>query len=305
MAQRKKLQPANRYLRYDFQLANPGTEYSAFIDIGRDLSRINRRLYRQGRDYHVKRITVVSANTPDMGNRVSFSTIHDTWVSRNAWKRGFETYQMMQSEATKQISGDIKGTWDDFKVYMSLDHRTGTKLDPVDNGGTAFDVGEWQYSKLVTPDGTTSADEFDVHMLGNHSGSAGAWNSVGLIKSYGESRATVQDGDPNVPAIASDDPLVNVFDYGTAIDEVIDLMEAVGDQPPYDLDEYPGCDTNGAKPSVVQDSTLVGGRTSLGGFNAIAGLIEVEATSQLQNDTLSILVELSPGHYRGVKAEVI
>ena len=237
MATKKKSKtPALRYLRYEMTLsATPGTEVSAFIDLARDLSRVNRRLYRQGRDYHVKKITVISSNTPNGGNRVSFSTVHDTWVSRNAWKRGFETYKLMQKEATKQISGDVRGTWHDFKVYMSPDHRTGTTLNPLDNGGNQWDAGEWIYSKLVTPDGTTGADEFELTMIGDHVGGAGTRTSVGLIKSYGESRATVQGTDPNVPGNASDDPLVNVFDYGTAIDEVIDDMEAHGDAPPYDV----------------------------------------------------------------------
>jgi hypothetical protein len=253
----------------------------------------------------VKKITVISSNTPNGGNRVSFSTVHDTWVSRNAWKRGFETYKLMQKEATKQISGDVRGTWHDFKVYMSPDHRTGTTLNPLDNGGNQWDAGEWIYSKLVTPDGTTGADEFELTMIGDHVGGAGTRTSVGLIKSYGESRATVQGTDPNVPGNASDDPLVNVFDYGTAIDEVIDDMEAHGDAPPYDVTNYPGGANNGEKPSVVQDTCIVDGKSVVGGFNAIAGLIEVEAKSQEPNDVISILVELAPGSYRGIAAEMI
>ena len=108
-----------------------------------------------------------------------------------------------------------------------------------------------------------------------------------------------------MPGNASDDPLVNVFDYGTAIDEVIDLMEAQGDAPPYELNNYPGGAGNGQKPSVVQDTCIVDGKTVVGGFNAICGLIEVEAKSTLANDVLSILVELAPGNYRGIAAEVI
>lgn len=306
MAAKKTKTPALRYLRYEMTMSgSPGTEVSAFIDLSRDLSRVNRRLYRQGRDYHVKKITIVSANTPNGGNRISFSTVHDTWVTRRAWKRGFETYKMMQKEATHQISGDVKGTWDDFKVYLSPDHRTGTKMNPLDNGGNAWDAGEWTYTKLVTPDGTTGTDEFELTLIGDHSGSAGSRTSVGLIRSYGESRATVNSPDPNVPTNASSDPLVNVFDYGTQIDEVINLMESQGDAPPYELTNYPGGAGNGQKPSVVQDTTIVDGKAVVGGFNAIAGLIEVEAKSQVPNDVISILVELAPGSYRGVAAEVI
>lgn len=297
-------EPANRYLRYELTNSNsPGTETSHYIDLARDLSRVNRRLYRQGRDYHVKKITIVSSNTPNGGNRISVSTVPNTWVSKMAWKRAFDTWNRMNKEATEQIAGDIKGTWADFKVYMSLDSRAATPLNPKDNGGNAFDAGMWTYSQMVSPDGTTSADTFDLHMLGPHSGSVGNWNSVGLITSYGESRATVQGADPNVPAVASDDPLVNVFDYGTTIDEVIDDLEGHNDYPPYDIDEYPGDESNGPKPCVAQDTTLVDGRATMAGFTAMCGLLEFEAKSTIPDDTFSVLVELAPGKFRGVHAE--
>jgi hypothetical protein len=82
-------------------------------------------------------------------------------------------------------------------------------------------------------------------------------------------------------------------------------MEAHGDAPPYDVTNYPGGANNGEKPSVVQDTCIVDGKSVVGGFNAIAGLIEVEAKSQEPNDVISILVELAPGSYRGIAAEMI
>ena len=76
-------------------------------------------------------------------------------------------------------------------------------------------------------------------MLGDHQGAAGVRSSVGLVKSYGESRATVQVGSPSVPGDLSDDPLINVFDYGTEIDEVLERLELDNDVPPYDAANYP------------------------------------------------------------------
>ena len=309
---KKTMTPAVRYLRYELtNSGTPGTETSHFVDLARDLSRVNRRLYRQGRDYHVKKITVVSSNTPNAGdpgaqnNRVSVATIDQGWVSQMAWKRGFKVWNKMNAEASKQLAGDIDGTWADFKVHMSQEGRAATKLNPIDNGGNAYLPGEWAYSIVVTPDGTTTDDEFNLHMLGNHLGGAGSRVSVGLVKSYGESRATVQTGDPNVPSVASSDPLVNVFDYGTTIDDVIDNLEISNDEPPYDINDYPGGDLNAPKPIVVQDSTIVDGKTVLGGFMARCGLLEFETKSPIANDVYSLLVEIAPGNYRGIKADVI
>ena len=184
MASKKsKKTPAVRYLRYELtNSGTPGTETSHYIDLARDVSIVNRRLYRQGRDYHVKKITIVSSNTPSVtvfdpaggkfdGGRVSVSTIAGGWVSREAWKRGFRTWNKMNKEAMAQTSGNIAATWSDFKVHLTNDERLATKLIPKDNGGNNYLVGEWLYSTLVSPDGTTTDDDFQLHMLGNHVGS--------------------------------------------------------------------------------------------------------------------------------------
>ena len=309
--------PAVRYLRYELtNSGTPGTETSHYIDLARDLSRVNRRLYRQGRDYHVKRITIVSSNTnqnqgadPAPGTnagRITVGTIAGGWVSRQAWSRGFRTWNDMNHKHTRAVSSNIAGTWSDFKVYLSREMQTGTVLTPIDNGGNAYNAGDWDYSELVSPDGTTSADPFLLHMLGDHVGSAGSYTSVGLIKSYGESRATVDTDQPNVQSDVSADPLVNVFDDGTVTDEVIDDLEGQNDSAPYGTNNYPGDNGNAPKPIVVQQTTLgTDGKCTVGGFSALCGLLELETTSPLGNDVYSVLVELAPGSYRGLKAEVI
>lgn len=306
MAAKKSKTPASRYLRYEMQMsANAGTEVSAYIDIAKDLSAMNRRLYRQGREYHIKRITVVSSNTPNGGNRISFSTAPNTWVTRNAWKRGFAVYKEMNKNASRNLSSDVAGTYDDFKVYLSNTHRTGTELSPNDNGGNNVQPGEWVYSQFVTPDGTATHDEFETGLLGTDVGAAGTRTYVGLIRSYALSRATVQVDSPNVDINVRDDPLVNVLDSGTQIDEVLENLIQNGDNTPYNTGAYPGGTTNMPLPVVVQDTTIVDGKATVGGFSAICGLIEVEAKTQQPNDVLSILVEVAPGNYRGVAAEVI
>ena len=316
-----KLEPAVRYLRYRLTTsATPGTETSHYIDLARDLSTVNRRLYKQGRNYHVKKISVVSTNTisgvaqgltpgssitVDAG-MISASTCPDTWVSHGAWHRGKQTWDKMNKVATDQSAGNIAGTWSDFKVHLSLDMKNATLLNPVDNGNNLYQDGEWVYSQMVTPDGTATADEFELTMLGDHDGSAGTRNTVGLIKSYGESRPTVSaTGSPAVPGDADDDPLINIFDYGTTIDDVVENLEFNNDYPPYDPANYPGADGNGPKPAVVQHTSISDGRATLGGFSAFCGLVELEVFSSNASDLFSVLVELAPGKYRGIKAESI
>ena len=316
MAARKsgksKKTPAVRYLRYELtNSSSANTETSHYIDLARDISAINRRLYRQGRDYHVRKVTVISKNTWNVnqhpgsqGGRISVSTVPDSWAARGAWKRGFSYWNEHHKEAMR--TGEIKrGKFADFKVHLSDDSRTATLLVPKDNGGNDLQLGEWNYSTMVTPDGTSTADSFDLHMVGAHNGAAGSRVSVGLIQSYGETRTTVSNQQPNMPATASDDPLLNIFDAGTQHDEVVDNIEGENDNAPYDVTNYPGMSGNMPKPVVAQDAILSDGRAVLGGFNAICGLLELECTSNQANDVYSVLVELAPGNYRGIAAEVI
>jgi hypothetical protein len=317
MAGKKKMQEqAVRYLRYELTNSEtPGTETSHYIDLARDLSAINRRLYRQGRSYHVKRVSIVSSNTiagyAGPGNqqnagRVTFGVAPTSWAAANAWKRGFEAWRKMQSQAIAN-SSDVRPKYNDFKVHLSEDGRTATKAVPLDNGGNALSLGEWVYCKFQSPDGTTSADEFTAHILGGHTGATpGSRTSIGLIQSYADSRASVVNNSPYVPSTSDDDPLANLFDDGTTVDEVRQNMRDDNDDAPYDVFNYGGEGVNHPKPLVVHQTTLGSdGRSSVGGFAAMCGLLEVEITSPIANDVYSVLVELAPGSYRGIAADVI
>ena len=325
----KKVQTeAVRYLRYELtNSGSPGTETSHYIDLARDLSAINRRLMRQGRAYHVKRISVVSSNTIAAHNvadltsfpgvtdftqnagRITFATAPTSWVSKQAWKRGFKAWTEMQNRAMKASGLNPKPTWNDFKIYLSNEHRTsltGQKPKPKDNGGNDVALGEWDYAEFVSPDGTTGADSMFVHLLGAHVGGAGSRTAIGLIQSYGDSRATVNNDSPTVKSAIDDDPIFNLFDDGTVFDEIVEDMRNKNDGCPYNLLTYPGDGVNQPKPMVVQQTTLgADGRASVGGFTAMCGLMEVEITSPIANDVYSVLVELAPGNYRGIAADVI
>ncbi len=309
----KKPTPAVRYLRYELtNSSNANTEVSAFVDLAKDLSAVNRRLMRQGRRYHVRRISITSSNTNQINpgaqaGRISVSAAPNSWMVQKAYQRGMKLFQQMQKRAMEAAGNDFRGAYNDFKVYLTTSHATGTKLIPKDNGGNNVKYGDWSYSDFVSPDGTATSDEYYSTLLGNHSGSAGSRTSISLVKSYGESRATVSGAPtPGTDAVDTDDPLMNLFDAGTHTDEVLAQFLADGEDAPYDVDEYPGDDANMPKPLVVYETTLgTDGKATFGGFEAICGLLEFESQSPIADDVYSILVELAPGNYRGVKADVI
>lgn len=322
MARRKKSKakktshtPAVRHLRY--QLTNsgtPNTEVSHFISLARDLSLVNRRLYRQGKHYFVKKITVTSRNSDN--GLVSVSAAPTSWVVGGAWRRAFKLWNSMReghggAPGSGLPTSVTPATWADFKVYLSNDHRTATMPLPLDNGNNAVSVSdsEWIHSKYQSPDGTTGADEFTAHLLGPNVGSVGAFTSVGIIQGYEESRRTVQQDDSG-DVIGSDSWMINLFDDGSTLDEIAADMKADGDLPPYDVNSYPGSDNNMVKPLVQQMKALVqsaAGATNapsitLGSVQAPIGVLEFETQSGVASDVFDVLIELAPGDYKGVKA---
>jgi hypothetical protein len=323
-----KSTPAVRHLRYEVtNSATPGTETSHYVDIARDLAAINRRMMAQGRVYHVSKVTVVSRNTiagigwidyngvpggatvlQQNAGFISVSVAPDSWAVRGAVAYGRQLYNKMRKKAQEASSGKNNvGKYDDFKIRGLHGGATApTFLVPVDNGGNSLSLGEWDYSTYYSPDGTTAADAFTCHLLGPHAGTAGAINSVGLVESFGRNRATVPANVPGQPTEYDDDPMSNLFDDGTSHDEILQDVENRNDQPPYDQFAYGGDADNMPRPLVVQQGTLgQDGRVTLGGFAAVAGLIEFEVTSPIAEDVYSILVELKSGPYKGIAAEAL
>ena len=322
----KSKTPAVRQLRYEVTNSpTPGTETSHYVDIARDLSAINRRMMAQGRVYHIAKITVVSRNTisgvgvwdyngipggatiyTQNAGFISVGAAPNSWVVRNAAKNGAALYNKMRKKAMEASPGNRVGKYDDFKIRgLHAGAPSPTYLTPLDNGGNSLTPGEWIYSTFVSPDGTTGADTYASHMLGPHAGSAGAYVSVGLVESFGNTRATVSD---NVPVAAADpdDPLGNLFDDGTAHDEILEDIATDNDNPPYSILAYPGGATNMQRPLVMQHGTLgADGRVTLGGFAAVHGLLEFEVSSPIASDVYSILVELKEGAYKGIAAEAL
>lgn len=318
--------PAVRHLRYEVTNSDSAnTETSHYVDLARDLAAINRRMMPQGRVYHVAKITVVSSNTiagftaidqtvvpgatalTNNAGFISVSVAPNSWAVRGAMKYGRELYDKQNKKAMEGSSGSAMGRYSDFKVRaLHAGATSPTYLVPKDNGGNSLQYGEWNYSQFISPDGTTGADPYFCHLLGPHAGSSGNFTSVSLVESYGRNRVTVQNQIPGQPSDTDDDPLANLFDAGTQHDEIIDRIEQDNDSPPYDRLNYGGDGSNMPRPIVVQHGTLgADGRVVLGGFAAVAGLLEFEVKSPIASDVYSILVELREGSFKGIAAEAI
>ncbi len=307
---------------FTFPIADSAT--ASFIDLAQCLSLVNRKLYRQGRCYYVQHVQWMSAGNlaaEKTSSKVTLCTLPYNWVSRNAWVKAFSLWNTMQKKVLKD-NPSVQGKWHDFKAFFDTDHVAGgfasagptLNLKPLDCAMGAVKDGEWYMSTLVLPQhdvdpGTgvvKAADEFKVHMLGPDVGGPlpTALDSGGIIKMYEDTRARVQIA-PDVPGDMSLSWGTQLTDDGSQEPELADLIEDMNDNPPYDLDEYPGGESN-YRGGVIQTQMVCTVANQVDkqfiGFPVPLGLLKVEK-GLVDDDSGGLLViTLAPGSYQGVLA---
>jgi hypothetical protein len=326
-----KMQPAITDLQFTIPSGGGATADSrSYIDTAKELSKCNRRLYSQSRLYGYQGLTFIWKATADAGAQTlssiecSVRTAGNTWVVQNAHTKGAALWHQMQ-ELVLEDNPSVAGKWHDFKCLLSLQHVQDRVLDVVDGQGNPYLGGEWNISTYVMPqhdvavagDGSgippgepLPADEFDPVLIGTDTGSS---NKRSLVVAYEQSRATVFADAPNVPTTLKDSFFNLLTDSGSQEPELAEVIRAENDNPPYDLDAYPGGATNGGTAVTVAYGAIsaseVDGR--LGGFVAPCGLLEIEIKGYDQDGVqfpvasmpeIGLLLHVAPGAYKGVAA---
>ena len=312
--------PAKKYnkgtpavTRLSFECTGPGTVY---IDTAMALSAINRRLYRQGLYYYVNSVEYYDAQP----NLVDIHTIPDTWMTRMALRRAKGVWDAMNDRALQSGASTILPKYHDFKVFANQQHaQSGVSQNPslhsINQTAAAKAADDWDYSVITTADddqdGVANADEFTMHVIGTHLGTANNWESIGIINSYAETRREPDSFDPVInTANLLADPLTNVVDFSSE-EQLNDIMENLADSNdgvPYDANDYIG-ETSANLQHVARLSTHEGGggRVSMGqGFCAPCGLIVVDPDNDMTSgNNFRIVLNLAVGTYHGVYAERI
>lgn len=314
------MEPAHLSLQYTIVDGNQ------YIDIAKDLSRLNRRLYRQGRNYVVAGCEI-HANPIGMGSdsiiRIAIGTAGNTWTVQNAWKKGYSAWRK-QIRETSDITGIKPGTWDDYKIYLDDSHEDATELNALATDGASISAGEWDHSKLVFDDDGVER-ELGMHIIGSSNlTDSNNESGIGLIYEYSISRSMVPTNDPKTPADASNSIFAKMLGTNEMSDMLVDNVEGDNDSPPYDQANYVGGDTNSdavwLSQIVVSTASFPKGQTA--GFVVPCGLLLVGGSRSVLNGNgflenagtappvyidatmpaTTLIIHLAPGGYRGVLA---
>lgn len=311
-------QPMINVLNFDMSLDgpttgdvnSPGTQFR-FIDLAKELSKVNRKLYRQCRRYAIAGIQVIA----EEGSSVSFHTAPDNWITKNSIKKAFHNWQKM-NKLVLDTNPSMKATWHDFKVYLNAEHRSNAiqqlrAIPDFDYG--PYPEGEWVYSKLVFAGATDSSDgtEMNMHILGDHYTTVGhgAFNlnsgtSVGLIEAYRESRSVPNMNQPNTPGPQLN-PWAALHDMGEVSADLSDNVAHDGDNAPYYHLNYSGGVVNpepyNAAEIRIQSSEVV---NMTNGFVAPCGLLKVSTNQEGGIMRLKIFLVPADNAY-GIATEAI
>ena len=327
----KKIEPAVQTLNFNFSVS-AGSTVNQTLDLSQCASLVNRRFYRQGINWAVSGIKVLTTGEDNTGS-ITVQKLPETWIMSNSWEKGFRAWQRMNNEALEETES-VRPRFLDFKIYADELHHTagfGSNLLPLSSAG-GFTAGEWEASTVIIPrtDSTTGvpAPRELLAVGASYPGAGGSGlNAVSLIEGYAASRALPDVLDPNTPDDASDTSGVAPQNWLSALfndgieqtEEVLATMTgplAQNNIAPYPFENdgvnpdtmYPGGANQGTGLQVHDTEfitpTTVGGTSRLKGGMFPCGLARfVCVNSGEQPISFTLQIDLVPGSHRGYLCE--
>lgn len=302
--------------RQRFLFDAPGVYY---IDLNQTTSIQERKLNRGMLVRHVRGGLIKDSNNESV---VRINVAPATWPVKTAIRRGFKLWnKMFQQRLEEGGIGAAKGKYHDFKVALNHHHYLsglGNNKIPVDAAGTELTKGEWTYSRIVSEDidwssaalttnRNRNAEQYYLHVVGPHvdgTGTVGGttvdpthgeWLSVGLVRSWIDSRALPDTDEPDFPTAALSDPLANMFDESDADDEILQRLKDDNESTPYDeatlfgIGHGTGNLADLQRVAMAATQSGAGQISALNGFSAINGLIQVHITQTTPGEVELIL----------------
>jgi hypothetical protein len=91
----KKIEPAVQTLTLQTTSVDAGATEQFYVDLSQIASLVNRRFYRQGINWAVGGIKIITS----VDGSIVTQKLPDTWVMGNAWEKSFRSWQEMNEKA--------------------------------------------------------------------------------------------------------------------------------------------------------------------------------------------------------------
>lgn len=279
---RKSAKKKSRYpVLSGFELTDSGaTSTTRIIQVDRELSKVNHRLYRMMRYYECK----IDMNPQSTDGQVDIYVLKDTWSLHKAVQMAYKEYLENTSDERSRMSSTAR--WEDFRADHGIPAGTfGLAVAGLRNNVgalTSFTAGEFELSKVVDASNVTQTFTF---------GPTSGATELSILAEY-DSTDNAQATPDSIPGTGGYDNLHSNLD-----DAVSDGLRDDGNLPPYNQ--------NSLSPThmwvrVATIGTGAGGvqKLSTGFFTAPAGIIVMRGV-----DTTNYLnLTVKNGDYKGVHA---
>lgn len=271
------------------------------MDIGACLSKVNHRLYRQGRMYRTK-LTLDTRTTDALTGDVKVYALMPTWYVHAAWRMAKKAYDDALADEKAILSEGNLARWRDFRVAAGYSNNfPAGNLNPeswsTPTLGTSpnmkveqFTGGEFNYSTVEDLDtGAITGFSWPSPIL---AALPGDW--FDMMKELENSR----NESTSPTTVIGDMPYHQLMSDANDIDYV--ELQANGNEPPYERVTLPQHIWVQVGVLHARNGAGNGWVTSTGYFDAPCGLVILDSSDDLGEGVLS--VEVAGGDYRGVHA---
>jgi hypothetical protein len=264
-----------------FEIIETSGQANVQLRVDRELSKMNRRLYREGRVYTCK--LDLNPQQAQPGSFVEIFALKDTWFIHKAWQTAFEEYLNATKQERDRAGKSQSARWNDFRVNSGTGLQLLNARHYGDNGSVAsLTDGEFLLSEVEDGSGTTR------QFTWSDSPTAGEY---GILVEYAK-----EGGPSDMPTSPTTSQPYASLDSDSSNVEWDDVTDH-GNEPPYRdtiNDSYPW--TKVATLSV--DAGMQ--KLSSGFFNAPCGIVMIRGLSTQVAQEL--VLEVKAGDYKGVHA---
>ena len=249
------------------------------LHVDRELSKLNRRLYRNGRYYQVK----IDMDHGESANNYVVLALRDDWAVQKGFQMAHQMYLDNTMEERERLGTNQVSRWEDFRVNAGLTHQqVVSALWDETIAPNALDSGEFTLSAVVDDSNSQRTFTFSPSPTGSE---------FGILTEY--------DKTSNAQGSPSSSGAGTAYEALTGEDNPATRqhLQGAANEPPYDK-----TGVNAATPFVkIAELGSTGGvqKLSTGFFTAPCGFVVIYSTSGNVNN---LTFEVKSGDYKGVHA---